>query len=253
MNRPGLDRQRDGHRGLRVVVMSALIVLLIGLVLWGMEARPRVSAPRSAEGREVAAKELLSGIRISTNVSRSTLAASKALVDFMAENDTRLVLVRIVDRLDLEIHIATQQASAFREPPSFCLIGPYSAPQDAGYESGCWGTPDIAKVLAAELPTDGAGHALFPADRALALSATMQRGGSRCDYPPGRWLLVVRADPLVDGTPMGARQLAEVGFDIPWSTSDQLPFLPVPTVAYCGSANVVYREQGEPQIASPSP
>jgi hypothetical protein len=103
------------------------------------------------------------------------------------------------------------------------------------------------------LPTDGAGLALFPADRVLALSATLQRGGPRCDYPPGRWLLVVQADPLVDGTPMGTRQLAEIGFDIPWSSSDQLPFLPVPTVAYCGSANVIYREQGEPLIASPSP
>jgi hypothetical protein len=236
-----------------MVVGGALVVLLFGLVLWAIEARPRDSAPRTAQEREAAAKELLAGIKISTNVSSSTLAASKALVDFMAENDTRLVLVRIVDHLDLEIHIATNQAVAFREPPSFCLIGPYSAPQDAGYESGCWGTPDIAKVLAAELPTDGAGHALFPADRALVLDATMQRGGLRCDYPPGRWLLVVQADPLVDGTPMGARQVAEVGFDIPWSSSDQLPFLPVPGVAYCGSANVVYREQGEPQIASPSP
>jgi hypothetical protein len=236
-----------------MVVTSALIVLLIGLVVWGMEARPRGSAPRSAEQREVAATQLLSGIQISANVSRSTLAASKALVDFMAENDTRLVLVRIVDRLDLEVHIATPQAAAFREPPNFCLLGPYSAPQDAGYESGCWGTPDIATVLAAELPTDGAGHAMFPADRELVLSATMQRGGLRCDYPPGGWLLVVQADPLVDGTPMGARQLAEIRFDIRWSPNDQLPFLPVPTVAYCGSANVIYREQGEPLIASPSP
>jgi hypothetical protein len=192
-------------------------------------------------------------MRISTSVSGSSLAASKGLVDFMAENDTRLVLVRIVDDLDLEVRVATEQAVAFREPPSFCLIGPYSAPQDAGYESGCWGTPDIGKLLAAELPTDDAGHAMFPPDRELVMSATMQRGGLRCDYPPGRWLLVVEADPLVDGTPMGARQLGEIGFDIPWSRTDSLPFLPVRTVAYCGSANVVYREQGEPQIATPSP
>jgi hypothetical protein len=31
-----------------------------------------------------------------------------------------------------------------------------------------------------------------------------------------------------------------------------LPFIPMRTVAYCGSANVVYRQQGEPEIASPS-
>ena len=203
--------------------------------------------------REVAARELLSGIRISTNVAGSTLAASKALVDYLPENDVRLVLVRIVDDVHLEIHIQTQQAVAFSEPPSLCLIGPFSAPQDAGYESGCWGTPDIGELLEAELPTDGAGHAMFPAGPAIVLAATVQRGGLRCDYPPGRWLLVVEANPVVDGTPMGARQVAEIGFDIPWSSSGPLPFLPVKTVAYCGSANVVYKEQGEPQIASPSP
>jgi hypothetical protein len=225
----------------------------LGLVLWGANARPPRSTPRTAAEREVAARELLSGIRISANVSGSTLAASKALVDFLRENDVRLVLVRIVDGLDLEIRIEADRAVAFREPPSFCLIGPFSAPQDAGYESGCWGTPDIGELLAAQLPTDGAGHALFPAGRAMVLSAQVHRGGPRCDYPPGRWLLVVEADPMVDATPMGARQLAEIGFDIPWSNREPLPFLPVRSVAYCGSANVVYREQGEPQIASPSP
>ena len=56
-----------------------------------------------------------------------------------------------------------------------------------------------------------------------------------------------------DGLPTGARQLAEIAFDVPWSTTDRLPFLAVSTVAYCGLANTVYREQGEPAIASPSP
>ena len=233
--------------------MSALIVLVSGLVLWGVVASWPSSVPRSAEERELAARELLSAIRISTSVSRSSLVASKALVDFLAENDVRLVLVRIVEDLDLEISIETHQAVAFREPPTLCLIGPYSAPDDAGYSSPCWGAPDIGALLAAQLPTDGAGHAMFPAGRAIVLSAALQRGTRRCDYPPGRWLLVVEVDPLVDGTPMGARQLAEIAFEIPWSSSSPLPFVPVKTVAYCGSANVVYKEQGEPQIASPSP
>jgi hypothetical protein len=63
----------------------------------------------------------------------------------------------------------------------------------------------------------------------------------------------VDADPWVDGVGVGTRQLAEVGFEIPWRAGGPLAFLPVRTVAYCGSANVVYHEQGEPQIASPSP
>jgi len=249
MNARKVDRRLARRRRLSIVAFSALVVVVFGLVLWGIEVRP----PRSAAEREVAARELVSRIRISTNVLGSTLAASKALVDLLPENDVRLVLVRIVDDLDLEVNIQTDEAIAFREPPSFCLIGPFSAPDDAGYTSPCWGTPDLGELLAAQLPTDGAGNTMFPAGSAVVLPATVNRGGLRCDYPPGRWLLVVKANPLVDGTPTGARQLAEIGFDISWSGTGPLPFLPVRTVAYCGSANVVYREQGEPQIASPSP
>lgn len=236
-----------GHRGLRIALASTLILVVLALVLWV----PPALRPRSSEEREVAARHLVSGVRISASVSRSALGASKALVDFLPENDVRLVLVRIVADLELEIHIETRGAVSLAEAPSFCLIGPFSAPDDAGYSSPCWGTPDIGELVAAQLPTDDAGHHMFPA-RPLDLSFTIHRGGLRCDYPPGRWLLVVEGDPLVDAAPGGARQFAEIGFDVPWSRGDVLPFLPVSTVAYCGLANVIYEEQGEPQLASPA-
>jgi hypothetical protein len=239
-----------GRQGLRnLILISALVVVVLAVALWAT----RPSPPRSAAERQAAATELLTGIRISTTVSGSDLAASKALVDFLAENDVRLVLVRVVDELNLEVHIETNQAVAFKDAPSFCLIGPFAAPDDAGYSSPCWGTPETEARFAAQLPVDDAGHPTFPAGEPIVLSATVQRGGPRCDYPPGSWLLRVEADPLIDGLATGARQLAEVGFDVPWSRSDRLPSLPVSTVAYCGLANTVYREQGEPAIASSSP
>ena len=239
-----------GRRGLLIAaVIGSLGVLAVGLVLWATRAPP----PRSAEEREAAAAQLLSGIRISTHVTGSALSASKALVDFLAENDVRLVVVRVVDELTLEVQIEARRSVAFKDSPAFCLIGPFAAPDDAGYSSPCWGAQDTGTLFAAQLPADDAGHRTFPAGEPIVVSATVQRGGPRCDYPPGRWLLRVEADPLVDGLPTGARQLAEVGFDVPWSRTDRLPFLPVSTVAYCGLANTVYREQGEPAIASPSP
>jgi hypothetical protein len=239
--------------GLRIVTVGALIVLLLGLVLWGTHSLPWRTVPLTPQQREAAARQQVSGIRISTRVPDSTLAASKALVDFLATNDVRLVLVRIVDDLRLEIHVESDQAVALGEPPSFCVIGPYSAPDDGGYSSPCWGTPDLGELVLPQLPTDGAGHPMIPAGRDLVLSATVQRGGLRCDYPPGQWLLVVKINPLVDGTPMGVRELPEIGFDVPWAVEGPLPFLAVRTVAYCGSANLVYRDQGEPEVASPSP
>lgn len=239
-----------GRRGLLVAAaIGALGVLVAGLVLWATKAPP----PRTAAERQAAATELLAGIRISTEVSDSALAASKALVDFLAEDDVRLVRVRVVDELNLEVEIEATQSVAFKDPPTFCLIGPFAAPDDAGYSSPCWGTPEVGALLAAQLPTDDAGHPAFRAGKPMVLSATVERGGQRCDYPPGPWLLRIEADLLVDGIPTGARQLAEVAFDVPWSTTDRLPFLPVSTVAYCGLANTVYREQGEPAIASASP
>ncbi len=239
-----------GRQGLRnLVLISALVVVVLGVVLWATRPPP----PRSTAEREAAATELLAGVRISAKVSGSELAASKALVDFLAENDVRLVRVRVVDELSLELRIETSQAVAFKDAPTFCLIGPFAAPDDAGYSSPCWGAQDLGALLARQLPAEEDGHPTFPAGEPIVLSATVQRGGPRCDYPPGRWLLRVEGDPLVDGLPTGARQLAEVGFDVPWSRTDRLPFLPVGTVAYCGLANTVYREQGEPAIASPSP
>jgi len=239
-----------GRRALLIAALiGALGVLVVGLALWATRAPP----PRSADERQAAAIKLLSGIRISTQVTGSALAASKALVDFLAENDVRLVVVRVVDELTLDVQIEASQSVAFKDPPTFCLIGPFAAPDDAGYSSPCWGAQEIGALLAAQLPADDAGHRTFPAGGPIVVSATVQRGGPRCDYPPGRWLLRVEADPLVDGLPTGARQLAEIAFDVPWSTTDRLPFLAVSTVAYCGLANTVYREQGEPAIASPSP
>ncbi len=234
---------------LRILTVSALIVLVFGVALWG-KLGPR---PLSPEEREVAAQELVSGIQVSTKVSGSSLVATKALVDFLTADDVRLVLVRIVDGIDLEIRVETDHAVAFSEPPRFCLIGPFSAPDDGGFSSPCWGAPEIGELLAAQLPADGAGHAMFPAGRVIMLSATIRRVDRRCDYPAGRWALQVEANPLVDGTPMGVRQLAEIGFDVPYAGTGPLAFLPVSTTRYCGLANVVYKVQGEPELASPSP
>jgi hypothetical protein len=40
-------------------------------------------------------------------------------------------------------------------------------------------------------------------------------------------------------------------FDVPYQNAAPLPALPVNQTRYCGLANVVYQEQGEPVVASP--
>lgn len=236
-------------RRLGILVVIALIALVVALALRAASG----SRPRTAAEREVLAQELVSGIRVSTNVAGSSLAATKALVDFLPENDVRLVLVRIVDDVDLELRIHADQTVAFGEPPGFCLIGPFSAPDDAGLWSPCWGAPEIGELVVAQLAADGAGHIVIPAGREIRVAATIRRVGGRCDYPPGQWVLRVDVEPLVDGTPMGLRPLADSAFEVPYLGTGPLPFIPVGSQRYCGLANVVYRDQGEPEVASPSP
>lgn len=236
-------------RRLGILVATALIALVLAVAMRG----PTTSPPRAPGEREALARELLSGVHVSTSVLDSSLVATKALVDFLPENDVRLVLVRIVDDLELDVGIGADQAITFSEPPGFCLIGPFHNPLDAGLWSPCWGAPEIGQLLAAQLEADTGGHAVLPAGRVIRVAAALRRVAGRCDYPPGRWLLRVEANPLVDGSPMGARPLVDVAFEVPYLGAGALRFIPVNSQRYCGIANAVYREQGEPALASASP
>jgi hypothetical protein len=236
-------------RRLAILGTSALLVLVLALALGGLTS----SRPRTAAEREALAQELVSGISVSARLSDSSLSATKALVDFLPENDVRLVLVRIVDDLDLVLRIETSEDVTFSEPPGFCLIGPFAAPDDAGLSSPCWGAPDLGELVGGRLEVDAAGHAMLPAGRVITLEASIGRVRGRCDYPPGQWVVRVEGAPIVDGRSMDTRRFAEVAFDVPYLGTGQLPFIPVCARSYCGLANVVYREQGEPEVASPSP
>ena len=128
-------------------------------------------------------------------------------------------------------------------------MGPYSAPDDAGLSDRCWGDPDLGTLLAAQLPTDAAGHPRLSADQPIIVDAALRRGQVRCDYPPGEWTLEVALEPLVNGTSVGPIDLAPVTFDVPWQTADPIPLRLLGT-RYCGLANAVYRDQGEPDVSA---
>jgi hypothetical protein len=228
----------------RVAIVIALAIVAAVVVLGWVGTRPR-----SPEQREAAARELLSGIHVSATVASSSLAAAHAIADFGLSEGVRLVRVRIVDGLMLDLRIETTSSITFAEPLLFCLVGPFSAPDDAGLSDRCWGEPDLGVVVAGGLSHDAGGRPMFVADSPVALSTTLQRGDVRCDYPPGKWVLEVKADPLVDGAAMGARYLPDVGFDVPFATPDPLTLLA--QTRYCGLASVVYREQGEPPVVNP--
>jgi hypothetical protein len=231
-------------RRTRNVAIVVALAIVAAVVVWAVGPRPG-----TPEQREAAARELLSGIQVSATVTESSLAAAHAIADFGLNEGVRLVRVRILDGLTLALRIETTRSVALAEPPLFCLVGPFSAPDDAGLSDRCWGEPDLSVVVAGGLPSDQAGHPMFPADAPAAVSATLQRGDVRCDYPPGKWVLEIKVDPLVDGTAMGARYLPDVSFEVPFATPAPLTLLA--QTRYCGLASVVYREQGEPPVVNP--
>lgn len=225
------------------IVVAIVIVAAVGVLGWVS------TRPRTPEQREAAARELLAGIHVSTTVASSSLAAAHAIADFGLEEGVRLVRVRIVDGLTVGVRIESTHTVVFAEPPRFCLVGPFSAPDDAGLSDRCWGEPDLGVVVAGGLSRDKDDHPMFAADAPISVSATLQRGDVRCDYPPGKWILEIKVDPVVDGTAMGARYLPDVGFEVPFATPAPLTLLA--QTRYCGLASVVYREQGEPPVVNP--
>lgn len=231
---------------LRIVVL--LLILLIAGIRWRAWAG---APPRSPEQRDEAARDLLAGVRVWLTVVTSSLAATSAFADFGLVSGVHLVRVRIVDQLRLELRIEAGRDVALAGPPRVCLVGPHWAPDDAGLSDRCWGEPDFEALLAAKLAVDGAGHPVLQARTSIVLDAALRRGQVRCDYPPGEWRLDIAADPLIDGSAVGAIDLPDLIIELPCQGTAALPLLPIGQTRYCGLADAVYPEQGEPVVSSP--
>jgi hypothetical protein len=234
-------------------LLAAALVLLIASVVWPLGGGP---VQRSPEQREQTARELLAGIRVSPTVTSVALEASTAIADFGIEEGVRLVRVRIVDRLQLELHIEADQDVAFGVPPQLCLVGPDSAPDDAGLEDRCWGKPDLSDFLAAQLTADAMGHPLLQAGDVIHIEATLWRGAApsgaaRCDYAPGTWSLEFNAAPVVDGVHLRPMNGPDTSLEVPIPSHGPLRLLRPDQTHYCGLATRIYREQGEPPVAAP--
>jgi hypothetical protein len=221
----------------------AIVVVVAGVAGW------LALQPRSPQQRLQAATDLVSGIRVTTTVAGSSLAATRATADFGVGVGVRLVNVRIVDELRLDLRIETAKDVTLASPPRLCLVGPYSAPDDAGLSDRCWGDPDLSAVLTARLATDTAARPVLRAGTPIDLAVTVHRGEIRCDYPPGTWRVELSVNPLVDGTASADLDAPVITFDLPFAGTQPLRL--IATTRYCGLAESIVRDQGEPVIATP--
>jgi hypothetical protein len=196
-----------------------------------------------------AADDPLGSVRLTPTVSDTSLVATGAFADFGVNGGgARQVRVRIIDSMDLGLHIASDHEIVLAEPPVLCLVGPYSAPDDAGLESPCWGEPDLSPLLAAKLARDSAGHYVL-GTTPIDLNTTLQRGAQRCDYPPGKWQVELKLNPV--GSSEGARYIPDTTFEVPITNTGPLQLLPTTQTRYCGLATAVVQQQGEPEVVAP--
>ena len=189
----------------------------------------------------------LSSVHVTPSVGNTDLIATGAIADFGLNGGARLVRVRIVDSMDLALRIASDQEIVLAEPPVLCLVGPYSAPDDAGLESPCWGDPDMSALLKSKLTVNAGNHYVL-GTTPIEIDTTLRRGAQRCDYPPGKWQVELKLNP-VGGD--GARYVPDTTFDVPIADARPLPLLPTTETRYCGLATAVVQQQGEPEVVKP--
>ena len=227
------------NRRMVVLAVSAglAVVALAGVALWAWSAL-----------RPATADELIDNITVTASVDASSLGATQAIADFGLEEGIRMVPVRIVEDLALEVRLETPRDVTLAGAPRLCLTGPFWNPLDAGLDDRCWGDPDLAALLAQAMPADADGRVTLHAGSPVVLQADLARGDERCDYPPGDWLLEVDAEPVVDGMTLPRREIAKVPLTLPWDVPGALPWRDNSDTRFCSFTAAVYTRQGEPAI-----
>ena len=175
------------------------------------------------------------------SVADAHLGATLAIADSFQEG-IRMVRVRIVKDMTLDLRLDALEDVVFDAPLTLCLVGPYAAPDDAGLESPCWGAPDLSAVVMGALPTDAFGRPTLRAGQPLETTVSLLRGDARCDYAPGEWRLELA---------VGRQQLGQVQVGVPWDPELPLPLYERSDSRYCGLANSVLSNQGEPPTPAP--
>ena len=227
------------NRRTAVIAIAAglAVVVLAGVALWAWSAL-----------RPATAGELIDGITVTASVDESSLAATQAIADFGLEEGIRMVPVRIVEDLALEVRLATPKDVVLAGAPRLCLTGPFWNPLDAGLDDRCWGDPDLAGLLSKAMPADANGRVTLRAGWPVVLQADLARGDERCDYPPGDWLLEVDAEPVVDSVTLPRQEIADVPLTVPLEEDGALAWRSNSDTRFCSFTAAVYTRQGEPEI-----
>ena len=231
-----------------MAVVGVLVVATVALAVALSQ-----TAARTPSQRDGIADRLMADIRVSATAQPLSLLAATAIFDpGEGEGGARLVKIRVIERLQVDLSITSEHDIVFGAPPRLCLVGADSAPDDAGLEDPCWGSPDLSDFLAQRLSRDSYGHLLLPGGRPISFSALLWRGDARCDYAPGDWTLSLAGHPVVDGYHLGMRYAENVPLEVAAPVHGPLRLLRPDRSRFCGLATRSHLEQGEPDILVPA-
>jgi hypothetical protein len=181
-----------------------------------------------------------------------SLKATSKPADAGLEEGIHWVDLRIVDEFVIELTLEVATDIVLASPPRLCLVGPFWNPLDAGLSDRCWGEPDLTELVGIRLPRDAAGNYVLAAGSPVGITATIERGDVRCDYPPGDWNIQVALIAAVDGEPGDRVYLPDVPIPIPIQETAPLQYLASRDTRFCSYKQAIFLQQGEPTIqASP--
>lgn len=222
-----------------------LALTLGALVALGASPSPTEPVSPGASGPGTEREAALQAVAVASGAS---LASAAAFADSL-ETGIRLVRVRIVDELEMGVMLLSETGVTLAEPPELCFHWFHAAPDDAGLESPCWGVPDPSAVFAEQMARADGTWRLDPGG-VVSNQVFMTRGGGRCDFPPGDWVLRVRYVPLVDGVAQEPRYV-RAPFEVAYDPREVPRRLSLTETRFCGLASGIVRDQGEAPSAAP--
>ena len=187
-------------------------------------------------------------------MDESSLGATQAIADFGLEEGIKMVPVRIVEDLALEVRLETPRDVTLAGAPRLCLTGPFWNPLDAGLSRSLLGRPGPRRIADRRAcRADADGRVTLRAGSPVVLRANLARGDERCDYPPGDWLLEVDAEPVVDGVTLPRQDIAEVPLTVPLEEGGALAWRSNSDTRFCSFTAAVYTRRESPRSRDAEP
>ena len=154
--------------------------------------------PQTPEQRLQRAEELAASVRVAATVTGSSLLAARAIADFGVGGEVRLVRVRILETMHLQLQLETTWTSCSAAHPGSVSSGRTRHRTTPGSAIGA-GVTRTWPPSGRHVGADANGRVTLHRGEPIEFAVDLRRGDSRCDYAPGTWGIELWLAPVIDG------------------------------------------------------